>query len=73
MQITLPVDLEVQLNDFAARTGREPAEVVQQAVAQLLARNEEFRKQVQLGFDQFERGEFVEEEMDALIQQMTEY
>jgi predicted transcriptional regulator len=43
---------------------------VQEAVAKLLAHNEWFKAQVQIGIDQISRGEFIEEEMDARVERM---
>lgn len=71
MEVHLPHHQEAELNALAAQTGRRTDELVQEAVAQLLARNEWFRQQVRIGIDQMARGEFVEEEeMDARIERM---
>ena len=67
----LPQQQEAQLNALGAETGRATDELVQEAVAQLLAHNEWFRAQVQIGIDQIARGEFIEEEeMDARVERM---
>ena len=53
---------------MAARTGRATDDLVQEAVARLLAHDEWFEAQVQVGIDQIKRGEFIEEEeMDARV------
>ena len=71
MEIHLSHSQEVQLSELAAKTGRGTDELVQEAVAKLLSYNEWFKQQVQIGMDQIERGEFIEEEeMDARIQRM---
>jgi len=71
MEVHLPQNQETQLNDLAARTGRGTDELVQEAVARLLAHDEWFKEQVQIGIDQFKRGEFIEEEeMDARVEQL---
>jgi predicted transcriptional regulator len=62
MEVHLPQQQESQLNGLAAETGRGTDELVQEAVARLLAHNEWFRQQVQVGIDQITRGEFIEEE-----------
>src|SRR5438309_6801901 len=73
MNVYLPHDQEAQLNELAAKTGRGTSELVQEAVAQLLAHNEWFKQQVQIGIDQIARGEFIEEdEMDALVERMLQ-
>jgi predicted transcriptional regulator len=71
MEVHLPQIQEAQLNELAAKTGRGTDELVQEAVARLLAGSEWFRQQVQIGIDQIERGEFIEEEeMDARVERM---
>jgi predicted transcriptional regulator len=71
MEVRLLESQEAQLNELAARTGRGTDELVQEAVAKLLAHDEWFKEQVQLGLDQIQRGEFIEEEeMDARVERM---
>jgi predicted transcriptional regulator len=71
MEIHLPHHQESQLNELAVRTGRGTDDLVQEAVARMLAHNEWFKQQVQVGIDQIARGEFIEEdEMDARVEQM---
>jgi predicted transcriptional regulator len=66
MEVDLPRSQEVQLNELAAQTGRGTDDLVQEAVAKLLAHSEWFKAQVQIGRDRIARGEFIEEEeMDA--------
>jgi len=73
MEVHLPQNQEVQLNELAIRTGRGTDDLVQEAVAKLLAYNEWFKAQVQLGIDQIARGEFIEEEeMDARVERMLQ-
>ena len=73
MEVHLPDTQESQLNELAAKTGRGTDELVQEAVARLLAHNEWFKAQVQVGIDQIERGEFIdEEEMDARIERLLQ-
>ena len=71
MEVHLPQQQEAQLNALAAQTDRRNDELVQEAVAQLLAYNQWFQSQVQIGIDQIARGEFIqEEEMDARVERM---
>ncbi len=71
MEVHLPQHQEAQLNELATKTGRRTNELVQEAVTQLLIRNEKLRQQVQVGIDQVARGEFIEEEeMDARVERM---
>ncbi|HXJ92271.1 MAG TPA: hypothetical protein VMT20_05260 [Terriglobia bacterium] len=73
MEIHLPQTDEAKLNELAVKTGRGTDELVQEAVHHLLARNEWFQEQVQIGIDQIERGEFIEEEeMDARVARMLQ-
>ena len=73
MEVHLPDTQESQLNELSARTGRGTDELVQEAVARLLAHNEWFKAQVQVGIDQIERGEFIdEEEMDARVERLLQ-
>ena len=71
MEVHLPQNQEAQLNDLAAQTGRGTDDLVQEAVARMLAHNDWFKAQVQIGIDQIARGEFIEEEeMDARVERM---
>jgi len=73
MEVSLPQNQESQLNELSLRTGRGTDELVQEAVARLLAHNEWFKQQVQVGIDQIARGEFIEEEeMDARVERMLQ-
>ena len=62
MEVQFTPDQETQLNEMAAKTGRGTDELVREAVDRLLAYNHWFREQVQVGLDQIERGEFVDDE-----------
>jgi len=73
MEVLLPEKQEAQLNELALRTGRGTDDLVQEAVARLLAESEWFQEQVQVGIGQIARGEFIEEEeMDARVKRMLE-
>jgi predicted transcriptional regulator len=73
MEVHLPQNQEAQLNDLAAQTGRETDDLVQEAVARMLAHNDWFKAQVQIGIEQIARGEFIEEEeMDARVERMLQ-
>jgi predicted transcriptional regulator len=65
--------MEVHLKELAIATGRATEALVLEAVAKLLAENERFKQQVQVGIDQIARGEFIEEdEMDARVERMLQ-
>jgi hypothetical protein len=55
MEVLLPKNQEAQLNDLALRTGRGTDDLIQEAVARMLARNARFKEQVQIGIDQIAR------------------
>ena len=71
MEVHLTPNQEARLNELAAATGRRTDELVQEAVDRLLAYNDWFKEQVQVGLDQIKRGEFVEDEkVRARIERM---
>jgi predicted transcriptional regulator len=71
MQVNLPANQEAQLHELATQMGRGIDELVQEAVARLLAEDKWFHEQLQIAEDQIARGEFVEEEeMDARVDRM---
>jgi predicted transcriptional regulator len=73
MEVLLPENQEAQLNEPALRTGRGTDDLIQEAVARMLAHNVWFQEQVQIGVDQIARGEFIEEdEMNSRIKRMLE-
>jgi len=73
MEVHLPQNQEAKLNELATRTGRGTDDLVQEAVARLLAYDDWFKEQVQVGIDQIERGEFIEEEeMDARVERLLQ-
>ena len=62
MEVRLSPDQESALRQVAASTGREPEQLVQDAVDQLLDYERWFVDQVQIGLAQADRGEFVTHE-----------
>ena len=71
MEVHLRQNQEAQLNELSARTGRGTDDLVQEAGARLLAHDEWFKQQEQIGIDQIEQGEFIEEEeMDLRVERM---
>ena len=68
MELQLPERQAAGLASLATRTGRSASDLAAEAVDRLLAQEEWFDAQVQLGIDQIARGEFLEEEeMDARV------
>lgn len=73
MEVHLPQVQETRLDELAAKTGRGTDDLVQEAVARLLAHHEWFAQQVKIGIDQIARGEFIEEEeMDARVERLLQ-
>jgi predicted transcriptional regulator len=73
MEVSLPQNQESELNELALKTRRGTDELVREAVERLLAHNQWFKEQVQVGIDQIARGEFIEEEeMDARVERMLQ-
>ena len=71
VEVSLPQDQVSQLNKLAIATGRGTDDLVQEAVARMLAHNQWFKQQVQVGIDEIARGEFIEEEeLDARVERM---
>ena len=71
MELQLPERQAAGLASLATRTGRTASELAVEAVDRLLAHQNWFDSQVQLGIDQIARGEFLEEEeMDARVARM---
>ena len=71
MDLQLPEPQAAALASLSTRTGRSAAELAAEAVDRLLAQENWFDAQVQLGIDQMARGEFLEEdEMDARVARM---
>jgi predicted transcriptional regulator len=71
MELQLPERQAAGLASLSTRTGRSTSELAAEAVDRLLAEENWFDSQVQLGIDQIARGEFLEEEeMDARVARM---
>jgi predicted transcriptional regulator len=71
MELQLPERQAAGLASLSSRTGRSTSELAAEAVDRLLAEENWFDSQVQLGIDQIARGEFFEEEeMDARVARM---
>jgi predicted transcriptional regulator len=62
MEVHLTQDQLEQLNKLASSTGRGADELVREAIDNLLAYNEWFRKEVEIGLAQVRQGELVEDE-----------
>jgi len=73
MELHFTADKEAQLHRLAARTGRDPAQVVEEAVDRLLEDDARFHAAVRDGFAAIDQGRFIEEdEMDARIARMLQ-
>ena len=72
MQINLPPELQAKLDRIAAKQGREPESLVNEAVERLVGYDEWFIRQVEIGLAQVERGEVLEhEEVVARVEKLV--
>jgi len=62
MEVHLTQDQLEQLNKLASSTGRGADELVREAIENLLAYDEWFRKEVEIGLADVRQGELVEDE-----------
>ena len=60
MEIHFAPELEAKLNDLASGSGRDAEQLVQDLVKSYLDHDQWFRKEVQKGLEQLDRGEFIE-------------
>lgn len=71
MQVNFPPELQAKLDRIAAKEGREPESLVNEAVARLVSYDEWFVYQVDKGLAQVERGEIFEhEEVVAKVEKL---
>jgi len=73
MEVHLTPDQLEELNKLASSVGRSADELVREAIDNLLAYNEWFRKEVETGLAEVKHGESVEDEevraqIDRIIQ-----
>jgi len=72
MQINLPPELQAKLDRIAAKQGREPESLVNEAVERLVGYDEWFIRQVEKGLAHVERGEvFEHEEVVARVEKLV--
>ena len=65
MEVHFSPDVETRLQQVAAANGKDAEQLVKHAVARMLENQARFSAGVQRGIEQTDRGEFIEEEMDA--------
>jgi hypothetical protein len=71
MEVSFTPEQLEQLTEIGTRSGKAPEQVVTELVTKALEDDARFREAVQLGIDQANRGEFIEEEeMDARVREM---
>ena len=71
MEVQLSPEKQAKLEDFATRTGREPSQLVVEAVDRMLEHDERFIEAVEIGRAAARRGELLEhEEVVARIESM---
>jgi predicted transcriptional regulator len=62
MDVHITAEQEARLADIASRTGRQPDDLVQEAVNQLLTEHARFLEAVEQGFRSIDEGRFVTHE-----------
>ena len=75
MEVHLTPKKEARLHQFATRTGREVAQVVEEAVDRLLEYDAHFVREVEKGLAQIERGEVlshIESRPSAVVPRYSE-
>jgi hypothetical protein len=72
MEVHFTSEQETQLAQIAATAGTDPEGLVKAAALRLLEEDARFRAAVHEGIAQADRGEFIEEEMDARLEQMLQ-
>ncbi len=71
MEVHLSPEKEARLEQLASNTGREPVQVVEEAVDRLLEEDARFRAAVRKGFASLDRGDFIDEnEMAERVERM---
>jgi len=71
MELHLPERLQAPLTHLSVQTGRSADDLVVEAIDRMIAHEQWFDVQVQIGIDQIARGEFLEEEeMDQRVERM---
>ena len=72
MEIHFTPEQEAQLTQIATLEGTEAERLVRDAAVRLLAEDARFRAAVREGITQADRGEFIEEEMNARFERMLQ-
>jgi predicted transcriptional regulator len=70
MEVHFTPEQETKLSQIATRAGTDAEQLVKDAVLRLLQEEARFPAAVREGIVQADRGEFIEEEMDARLDQM---
>ena len=71
MEVHLSAEKEARLEQLASNTGRQPVQVVEEAVDRLLEEDARFRAAVRKGFASLDRGDFIDEdEMAERVERM---
>lgn len=60
MEVHFTPDTEAQLKEFAARTGKDAAQVVEETVTHMLKRQARFIEGVELGIAAADRGDLID-------------
>ena len=70
LEVRFSPEQEMQLSQIASHAGTDAERLVKDAALRLLDEEARVRAAVREGIAQADRGEFIEEEMDARLEQM---
>lgn len=71
MEVPLSAEKETRIQQLAARSGKKPAQVVEEAIDRMLDYDERFMAAVEVGRDSARRGDLLEhDEVVRRIEQM---
>ena len=71
MELHLPAEKEARIHQFASRTGRNTAQVVEEAIDRMLEYDARFTEAVEAGRDAARRGDLLEhDQVVERIEQM---
>ena len=71
MEVRFTPEQEALLSKIATQEGIDPEQLVKNATLRLIEEDARFRAAVQMGLEQADRGQFIEEaEMDARVKRM---
>jgi predicted transcriptional regulator len=70
MEVHLTPEQESRLAEIAAHEGKDKGQLVREAILSVLDRDADLLAILEKGLSQADRGEFIEEEVDARVERM---